>query len=267
MTSRTIKAQFIHSRSQLLSKAVIHLLRYYSELSHESPKVHKYTPSRKGDVLESLITVNYGQQYLLASITTCDVDFAENRKAWISEKIEAPQPEQNTLILEVFFFWVLASAALYSFMQEAILGALLMGSMVSILYFVAKIHAADEYGKRLKKKPSNMLKAFLPHFDLPTNEDWLVVGDELFEAHLNITLLTLQSLCQKEGIGLLVLNQSGEMKKYADPKFKNMHVKDKYDTPNMMSQEGIPKTLEAFKKKEAEDLEKLRPPQMSDKMT
>jgi hypothetical protein len=266
MTSRTIKAQVIHSRSQLLTKALIHLRRYYGELSKESPQDLRYIPTRKGDVLEGLITVNYGQQYLVASVTTCDVDFAENRKAWISEKIEAPQPEQNTLILEAFFFGVLASAALYPYMQEAILGALLMGSMVSVLYLLARIHTADEYGKRLKKKPSNMLKAFLPHFDLPTNEDWLVVGDELFEAHLNITLLTLQSLCQKEGIGLLVLNQNGEVKKYADPKFKNMHIKDKYDNPNMMSQDGIPKNLEAFKKKEAENLEKRRQAQMGNTM-
>jgi hypothetical protein len=267
MTSRTIKAQVIHSRSQLLTKALIHLRRYYGELSKESPQDLRYIPTRKGDVLEGLITVNYGQQYLVASVTTCDVDFAENRKAWISEKIEAPQPEQNTLILEAFFFGVLASAALYPYMQEAILGALLMGSMVSVLYLLARIHTADEYGKRLKKKPSNMLKAFLPHFDLPTNEDWLVVGDELFEAHLNITLLTLQSLCQKEGIGLLILNQSGEIKKYADPKFKNMHVKDKYDNPNMMSQDGVLKSLEDVKRKEADDLKKFHEARQNENMT
>jgi hypothetical protein len=257
MTSQNIKAQVIHSRSQLLNKALIHLRRYYSELSKESPHDLRYVPTRKGDVLEGLITVNYGQQYLVASVTTCDVDFATNRKAWIGDKVEAPQLEQNTLILEAFFFGVLASAALYPYMQEAIFGALLMGSVVSILYLLARIHTADEYGKRLKKKPSNMLKAFLPHFNIPTNEDWLVVGEELFEAHLNITITTLQSLCQQEGIGLLVLQQNEELKKYADPRFKNMHVKDKYDNPNMMSQNGLPKSLEDVKKKETDDLKKF----------
>jgi hypothetical protein len=257
MTSRTIKAQFIHSRSQLLSKALIHLRRYYSELSNECPQVHQYIPSRKGDVLEGLITVNYGQQYLLASITTCDVDFAEKRKAWINHKIDIPEPDYNFVFLDAVIMATLAGIAFLGYMKEEIFGAFVMGFAVAILYFVARMHETDEYKRRLTKKPSNMLRAFLPHFDLPTNEDWLVVGDELFEAHLNITLLTLQSLCQKEGIGLLVLNQSGEMKKYADPKFKNMHIKDKYDNPNMMPQEASPKSLTDMKKKEVEDLIKL----------
>jgi hypothetical protein len=256
MTSQNIKIQSINTRSQLLSKALIHLQRYYSELSKECPNIKQYIPSRKGDILEGLITVNYGQQYLLASITTCDVNFVEKRKAWISAKIEAPQPEQNTLILEAFFFGMLASAAFYPHMQEAIFGALLMGCMVSILYLVLRMHATDEYSRQLKKKPSNMLRAFLPHFDYPTNEDWLVVGSELFETQLNITVRTLQSLCQQEGIGLLILQQNGTMKKYADPRFKNMHVKDKYDNPNVMPQDYIPKNLTGMRRQETDNLEK-----------
>jgi hypothetical protein len=253
MISHTLKAKSIHSRSLLLNKAMIHLMRYYNELSQECPmQVYQYIPSRKGEILEGLITVDYGQQYLIASVTTCDVDYAKGREMWINQRIDVPQPDPNLVFLDALAFAVMGGIASYGYLKDEWVGAFVMGFVVAILYFVARMHESDEYGRRLKKKPSNMLRAFLPHFDFPTNEDWLVVGDELFDTDLNINLPTLQALCQQEGIGLLVLNQSGEMKKYADPVFKNNHIKDKYDDPNIMTHEATPKDLKEMRAQDRE---------------
>jgi hypothetical protein len=244
MSSQSIKAKFIYSRSQLLNKAMIHLVRYYDELSQESPlQVYQYIPSRKGEILEGLITVDYGQQYLIASVTTCDVDYMKGRESWVNHKIDVPQPDQNVLLMDVFIFALISGVAAYGYVKEQWVGAFVIALAVAILYFVARMHETDEYGRRLKKKPSNMLRAFLPHFDLPTNEDWLMVGEELFEAYLNINAATLQALCKEEGIGLLVLGQDGQVRKYADPVFKNNYIKDKYDDPNITVHEVSPKNL------------------------
>jgi hypothetical protein len=248
--SQPPKYKYQFTRTELLNKALLHLLRYYTELSKECPlQVYQYVPSRKGEILEGLITVDYGREYLIASITTCDVDYAEGRASWMNQRIDTPQLDPNALFLDVLAFALMGGTAAYGFLNKDWVGAFVLAFMVAILYFLARIHEADEYGRRLKKKPSNMLRALLPHFDYPTNEDWLVVGEELFDTDLNIHLIALQTLCQEEGIGLLVLNQNGELKKYADPVFKNNHVKDKYDNPNLVIQDYSVKSLEEMKMK------------------
>ena len=223
---------------------MIHLVRYYNELSEGCPiQVYQYVPSRKGEILEGLLTVNFGQQYLICSVTTCDVDYAKGRMAWIKKKIDVPQPDPVFLFLDAILFAFMSAIAMYGYLRGEWVGALVMAFVVFCLYIMARLQEADEYGRRLKKKPSSILRGLLPHFDLPTNEDWLVVGEELFDEYLNFDLSTLQALCQEEGIGLLVLNQAGEMKKYADPVFKNTNIKDKYDDPNIVGNDASPRSL------------------------
>ena len=164
------------------------------------------------------------------SVTPFDLDTFQKRIKWINPaKIEIPQLNLNFLGLESFiifaFTWFICSMT-----REPIFG-FLVGLLAGISYFALRLLGADELGRKLHQSPNASIFMVLPDCLKSANENWLIVGEEMFTQDNRIEPMALVNTCRSKGIGLLVFTQKDKLQIWVHPQHNRKSFERKFDVP------------------------------------
>ena len=229
MPTIPIKAISRRSRSQLLDAALLHLSsKYYPRLSNNERCLNgKYISSRKGELLEGALTFQQDGRSVLVSVTPFDVAHFEKNKDWLQADIRIPQPNKSFVLIESVIAGMLIFIGLFPFGTP--MGSFMMGCFFFCVYFAYSIFRAEDLGRELKQSSNLSLYQFIPDCRMPANENWLVVGDEIFKRKSFIEPVALLNLCRDEGIGLLVILQDDKVRVWNHPQHRSASIETKYD--------------------------------------
>jgi hypothetical protein len=230
MTPNTIKATFLRSRSQLLDTALVHLSEnYYIRLSQDEICFRrKYLSSRNGTLLEGAIAFSQNERNVLVSVTPFDVAHCQQRFLTMNpSKINIPQPDRGYVLMESITVGAVALLGLA--INGTIEAGGFMSGFITCAYYAMRVMGADDLGRKLRQAPSISLAYLLPDCQLPANENWLVVGDEIFTQADGIEPMALMNLCSKNGTGLLVFTQNDNFKVLTHPKHNRKSFETKFN--------------------------------------
>ena len=224
-----IKAIFMRSRRHLLDAALLHLShKYYPRLSNNDRCIKgKYVSSRTGELLEGALTFQQEGRHVLVSVTPFDVAHFEKNKDWLQANIRIPQPNRSFVLTESMIAGMIIFIGLFPLGTP--MGAFMMGCFAFVVYYAYSIFRAEDLGRELKQSSNLSLYQFIPDCRLPANENWLVVGDEIFKRKSFIEPMALLNLCKDEGIGLLVILQDDKMRVWNHPQHRSASIETKYD--------------------------------------
>ena len=225
----SIKAIFIRSRSQLLDAALLHLSnKYYPRLSNNERCIKgKYINSREGELLEGALTFQQDERHVLVSVTPFDVAHFEKNKNWLQANIRIPQPNRSFVYIESMIAGMIIFIGLFPFGTP--MGSFIMGCFAFGVYYAYSVFRAEDLGRELKQSSNLSLYQFIPDCRLPANENWLVVGDEMFKRKSFIEPMALLNLCRDEGVGLLVILQDDKIRIWNHPKHRSTPIDTKYE--------------------------------------
>ena len=219
----------LRSRKDLLDTALLHLHEYYEPLLlfRGKRQIRRYVYTHTGEVLEGLVIIQQEKRFLVASVTTLDVEYFEERKRWLNTNINVPQPDNLMVLTEAFVVSLMAFLAVY--FQISVEAGLAISIPVMAAYLLFRMNESDNFARLLRQTPSQTLYSFLPNFKYPTHEDWLVIGSEVFEKFPEINIVAFKKLCQNQGIGLLVVMPTDEVRIFARPVFRNQLVETRFE--------------------------------------
>lgn len=228
MPSTPIEYLILRPRKDLLDTALLHLHEYYEPLLlfRGKRQTRRYVYTHTGEVLEGLVVIQQEKRFLVASVTTLDVAYFEERKRWLNTTIRTPQPDNLMVLTEAFVVGLMAFLAVY--FQISVEAGLAIGIPVMAAYLLFRMNESDNYARLLRQTPSQTLYSFLPNFKYPTHEDWLVIGSEVFEKFPEINIVAFKKLCQEQGIGLLVIMPTNKVRIFARPIFRNQLVETQF---------------------------------------
>lgn len=230
MTPTPIKATFLRSRSQLLEAGLVHLSEnYYIRLSQEEYCFRrKYLSSRNGTLLEGAIAFAQNERNVLVSVTPFDVAHCQQRLHTMNpSKINIPQPDRGDVVKESIIAFLILLIGLTA--QGSIEAGIPLAIFLACIYFVFKVIYFEEYARKLRQAPNISLDYLLPDCQLPANENWLVVGDEIFTQNFGIEPMALMNLCRQKGIGLLIFTQNEKPQVWAHPRHNRKSYETKYN--------------------------------------
>ncbi len=230
MTPTPIKATFLRSRSQLLDAGLVHLSEnYYIRLSQEEFCFRrKYLSSRNGTLLEGAIAFAQNERNVLISVTPFDVAHCQQRLHTMNpSRINIPQPDRGFVLMESI------TVGMVSFLGISLRGTIevgiFMSAFITCAYYAMRVMGAEDLGRKLRQAPNISLDYLLPDCQLPANENWLVVGDEIFTQNFGIEPMALMNLCRQKGIGLLIFTQNEKPQVWAHPRHNRKSYETKYN--------------------------------------
>lgn len=232
MNSSSIKATFIRSRSQLLEAGLRHLSEhYYIRLSENERCFHKrFLDSRSGALLEGAVAFAQDDRIVLASLTPFDMEtFEQKLKTMNPQSIYIPQPDKLFVLAESVIAGMIAFLGLSTW--GTLEGGLSMSIFITCIYYVARVIGAEDLGRKLRQAPNFTLATILPSCKLPANENWLIVGEEIFTQKNNINSMALMHTCQRNGTGLLVLHQNDKIRVWSPPVHNRKSFEHKFNAP------------------------------------
>lgn len=232
MHSSSIKATFIRSRGQLLDAALKHLSEHYYTRLSENEKCFstKYLGTRNGTLLEGAVAFTQENRTVLVSVTPFDMNtFQQKLKSLNPSHISIPQPDKTWVLFEALIVGMVAFLGLS--IWGTLEGGLSMSIFITSIYYTIRVMGAEDLGRQLRQAPNLTLASILPTCKLPANENWLIVGEEIFTQDNALNHMSLLNTCQHSGIGLLVLHQDDTVKVWATPFHNRKSFETKYNAP------------------------------------
>ncbi|NJN35029.1 MAG: hypothetical protein HC817_13010 [Saprospiraceae bacterium] len=115
-------------------------------------------------------------------------------------EIETPEPNRSIVLIEAAVIFLSVFFVFHTLKND--FSAIFVAGLLASVYFIWRMIEADDLKAQMRKMPSRILYSYLPNFQYPANEHWLVVGEEIFEKHPHIQPNALNTLCAQQGLGL-----------------------------------------------------------------